>query len=59
MSKPKRKDDNIVSLDELKEQGAAKEIKDIKDLTFSTNDFVIEKDGRFRDHYQIGSSLGT
>lgn len=58
VSKPKQKDDNIVWLDELKDQ-EVKEITDLKDLTFTTGDFVIEKEGRFRDHYKVGSSLGS
>lgn len=58
VSKPKRKDDNIVSLSELNDE-TAKEITDIKDLKISQGDFVLEKNGRFRDFYQIGPGLGT
>lgn len=58
VSKPKRRDDNIISLSELNE-APSKEITDIKDLKISQGDFVLEKNGRFRDFYQIGPGLGS
>ena len=36
-----------------------KEIKEVKDLKITGRDFIFEKTGRFRDHYQIGTSLGS
>lgn len=58
VSKPKGKDKNIVSLDELKDQ-EIKEITDLKDLTISQSNFVLEKNERFRDYYKVGGTLGT
>lgn len=40
-------------------EGGIKEINNVKDLVISSGDFVIEKNGRFRDYYQIGPSLGN
>jgi hypothetical protein len=58
VSRPKSKDKNIVSLDELKDK-EVKEITDAKDLTISQGDFVLEKNGKFRDNYHIGSIMGS
>ena len=58
MSRPKGKDKNIVSLDELKDK-SVKEITDVKDLTISQGDFVLEKNGKFRDNYHIGKTIGV
>lgn len=35
------------------------EVKNKMDLAFSAGDFVIEKDARFKDFYQLGSLLGS
>jgi len=58
VTKPKRKDNNVVSLSELNDP-PMKEITDINDVTISQGDFVLEKNGRFRDFYQIGPGLGS
>jgi len=58
VSKPKRKDSNIVSLEDLNE-GSRIKITSAKDLAISMGDFVLERHGRFRDHYEAGGSLGS
>jgi len=45
-------------MSELNDQPMNK-IKDKNDLRISKGDFILEKDGRFRDFYQIGPSLGS
>jgi hypothetical protein len=45
-------------LSELQD-ASSKEITDAKDLKISQGDFVLEKNGRFRDFYQIGPGLGN
>ena len=58
VSKPKIGEGKIISLSELKDE-TSKEITDIKDLRISQGDFIIEKEGRFRDFYKIGPGIGS
>jgi len=48
----------VVSLSELNDP-PMKEITDVNELKISQGDFVLEKNGRFRDSYQIGPAIGS
>jgi calcium-dependent protein kinase len=58
VSKPKKGQDNLVHLSELNDHDN-KEITDLQDLRISQGDFVLEKNGRFRDYYQVGPVIGA
>lgn len=58
VTKPKKPESNVVSLSELNDP-PMKQINDVNDLVISQGDFVLEKNGRFRDSYQIGPTLGS
>ena len=57
-SKRKVGESKVTPIADFKEE-ISREITDFKDLKICQGDFVIEKEGRFRDFYTIGAGMGT
>ena len=57
-SKRKVGEAKVTPLAEFKEE-ISREITDFKDLKISQGDFVIEKEGKFRDFYTVGPGIGS
>lgn len=57
-SKRKVGESKVTPLAEFKDE-ISREITDFKDLKISQGDFIMEKDGRFRDYYTIGPGIGS